>query len=72
MREIKFSKHNISSSDMSLLNKSIKSGWLTHGKYATEFEKELCHFTKANMQFLFLVVLQNTFILFIAGFKKGD
>ena len=73
MREIKFSKHNISSSDMLLLNKSIKSGWLTHGKYATEFEKELCHFTKAKYAVLVSSCTAGIHLSCLAaGFKKGD
>ncbi len=73
MKEIKFSKHNISSTDISLLNKSIKSGWLTHGKYAHEFEKELCKFTKAKYSVLVSSCTAGIHISCIAaGFKKGD
>jgi dTDP-4-amino-4,6-dideoxygalactose transaminase len=73
MTEIKFSKHNISSTDISLLNKSIKSGWLTHGKYAHEFENELCKFTKAKYAVLVSSCTAGIHISCIAaGFKKGD
>ena len=59
--------------DMLLLNKSIKSGWLTHGKYATEFEKELCHFTKAKYAVLVSSCTAGIHLSCLAaGFKKGD
>ena len=35
---IKFSKPNIFSSDLDLVKKTIKSGWLTHGKNTSQFE----------------------------------
>src|SRR6056300_1761713 len=73
MKEIKFSKHNIISSDIAMLNKSIKSGLLTHGKYAKEFEKELCKFTKSKYAVLVSSCTAGIHISCIAsGFKKGD
>ena len=73
MKEIKFSKHNISSTDLSLLAKSIKSGWLTHGKYANKFEKEICSFTKAKYAVLVSSCTAGIHLSCIAaGFKKGD
>ena len=47
MKEIKFSKPNISKQDINLVSKIIKSGWLTHGKYNSLFENEIKKFTKA-------------------------
>ena len=44
---IPFSKPDIRDSDISRVKKSIKSGWLTHGKNSLEFEKEFKKFTKA-------------------------
>ena len=38
MKEIKFSIPNISEQDIFLVNKILKSGWLTHGKYTSLFE----------------------------------
>ena len=40
MKNIKFSYPNINLSDIKLVNKIIKSGWLTHGKYTDFFEKK--------------------------------
>ena len=42
---IKFSQPNISDGDLNLVKKTIKSGWLTHGKNTTEFEKKFRTFT---------------------------
>ncbi len=47
MKNIKFSYPNIFKSDLSLVSKIIKSGWLTHGKYTNLFEQELKKFTKS-------------------------
>ena len=38
MKEM-FSKSNIGSSDIKVVNEVLKSGWLTHGKYTSLFEK---------------------------------
>ena len=42
MKQIKFSIPNISKKDINLVGKIIKSGWLTHGKYTSLFEDEIC------------------------------
>ena len=47
MKNIKFSYPNINLSDIKLVNKIIKSGWLTHGKYTDFFEKEIKRFTNS-------------------------
>ena len=41
MKLIKFSKPNIEKSELKIVSKILKNGWLTHGKYAELFEKEL-------------------------------
>ena len=46
MNNIKFSIPNISNNDIKLVGKILKSGWLTHGKYSSLFEKEFNKFTK--------------------------
>ena len=70
---IKFSKHNIISSDITEVNKVIKSGWLTHGKYTNLFENELNKFTGAKYS---ITLSSCTAALHLscltAGFKKGD
>ena len=70
---IKFSKHNIISSDIGVVNKVIKSGWLTHGKYTSLFENELNKFTGAKYS---ITLSSCTAALHLsclaAGFKKGD
>ena len=47
MKEIKFSIPNISEQDIFLVNKILKSGWLTHGKYTSLFEEQVKKFTKS-------------------------
>jgi len=73
MKEIKFSIPNISKQDINLVSKIIKSGWLTHGKYTTLFEKEVKKFTKAKFA---VSVSSGTAGLHISclasGFKRGD
>ena len=70
---IKFSKHNIISGDIDVVNKVIKSGWLTHGKYTSLFENELNKFTGAKYS---ITLSSCTAALHLscvaAGFKKGD
>ena len=58
MKSIKFSKTNISDKDIKLVGEIIKSGWLTHGKFTTDFENQFKKYTKSNMPFLYLVVQQ--------------
>jgi len=47
MLKVPFSKPDIRASDLKLLTKSIKSGWLAHGKYSNQLENEFINFTKA-------------------------
>ena len=73
MKEIKFSKTNISKSDIKLVGKIIESGWLTHGKFTRLFEQQFRKFTKSKFC---LTVSSCTAGLHIsclaAGFSKGD
>ena len=41
MKTIKFSKPNITLSDIKLVGEVLRSGWLTHGKYTSLFENEM-------------------------------
>ena len=47
MKKIKFSSPQILKKDLIFMNKSIKSGWLTHGYYSEKFEKEFTNYTKS-------------------------
>ena len=44
---IKFSKPDILKTDLIKINKTISSGWLTHGKNTLEFESKFSRFTKS-------------------------
>ena len=47
---VKFSKPNIFANDLNLVKKTIKSGWLTHGKNTTKFEKKFKKYYRKNWQ----------------------
>ena len=73
MKEIKFSISNISNQDNKVIQKILKSGWLTHGKYTRLFEKEFCKFTKAKYAVSVSSCTAGLHLSCIAaGFKKGD
>ena len=44
---VKFSKPNINDVGLNLVKKTIKSGWLTHGKNTFLFEKKFKSYTKS-------------------------
>lgn len=73
MININFAKNNIKKNDISKINKILKSGWLTHGKFTHEFEESFKKFTKSKFS---LLVSNCTAGLFLAcsalNFKKGD
>ena len=70
---VKFSKPNIFSSDLDLVKKTIKSGWLTHGKNTTLFEEKFRKFTNSKYA---VTVSSCTAALHLSclalGLKKGD
>ena len=73
MKEIKFSIPNISEKDINLVRKIIKSGWLTHGKYTSLFEKEIRKFTKAKFAVSVSSCTAGLHISCMAsGFKRND
>ena len=73
MKEIKFSKPNISKQDINLVSKIIKSGWLTHGKYNSLFENEIKKFTKAKFAVTVSSCTAGLHISCLASnFKRGD
>lgn len=73
MKEIKFSKLEIKNKDIQNVVKILKSGWITHGKYTSNFEREFCNFTKSKYA---ITVSSCTAALHLsciaANFKKGD
>lgn len=48
MRHIKLTKPSIDTKELKIISKSIKSGWLTHGKYNQLFEKKFTKLIKSN------------------------
>ena len=70
---IKFSIPNIQTSDIKVVAKIIKSGWLTHGKYTTLFEKEFKKFTRSKYAISVSSCTAGLHLSCLAsGFKKGD
>ena len=47
MKKIHFSKPDFTKRDYSVILKSLKSGWLTHGPKNLEFEKNFCSLVKS-------------------------
>jgi len=73
MKEIKFSKTNITKKDIYLVGKIIKSGWLTHGKYTALFEEQVSKYTKAKYAISVSSCTAGLHISCLAsGFKKND
>jgi perosamine synthetase len=73
MKPVPFSKKNITDKDIKIVNKILKSGWLTHGKNTAKFENEFKKYTKSKYA---VTVSSCTAGLHLAcqalGFKKGD
>ena len=70
---IKFSIPNIQTSDIKTVSKIIKSGWLTHGKYTTFFEKEFKKLTNSKYAISVSSCTAGLHLSCLAsGFKKGD
>ena len=70
---IKFSIPNIQTSDIKIVSKIIKSGWLTHGKYTSLFEKEFKKFTNSKYAISVSSCTAGLHLSCLAsGFKKGD
>ena len=73
MSEIKFSIPNINNKHIKTVEKIIKSGWLTHGKYTAFFEDEIKKFTKSKYAISVSSCTAGLHISCLAaGFKKGD
>ena len=70
---INFSEQKVKSKDLKTVVKSIKSGWLTHGKYTELFENEFKKFTNAK----YCVTVSSCtaglhLSCLVANLKKGD
>ena len=73
MKSIKFSKTNIADKDIKLVEKIIKSGWLTHGKFTTDFENQFKKYTKSKYAVSVSSCTAGLHLSCLAsGFKKGD
>ena len=73
MKSIKFSKTNIVDKDIKLVGKIIKSGWLTHGKFTTDFENQFKKYTKSKYAVSVSSCTAGLHLSCLAsGFKKGD
>lgn len=73
MNEIKFSISNITNKDTELVKNILNSGWLTHGKYTSLFEKEFCKFTGAKHAVSLSSCTAGLHLSCLAsGFKNGD
>ena len=73
MKNIKFSKNSISAKDIANVKSVFKSGWLTHGKFTTLFEKKFSEFTKSKFCVTVSSCTAGLHISCIAaGFSKGD
>lgn len=70
---IKFSKPNITNSDLNFVKKTIKSGWLTHGKNTSMFEEKFKKYTNSKYA---VTVSSCTAALHLSclalNLKKGD
>lgn len=70
---ISFNRSTFSNKELEIVNKIIKSGWLTHGEYSKKFENEIAKFTGAKYCTL---VSSCTAALHLAcltlNLKKGD
>ena len=70
---IPFSKKNIKNKDLVHVNKILKSGWLTHGKYTNMFQKSFAKFTGSKYAITVSSCTAGLHLACIAQkLKKGD
>ena len=70
---IPFSKKNINNKDLKIVNKILKSGWLTHGKYTEQFENTFSKFSKSKFALTVSSCTAGLHLICLAiGLKKGD
>ena len=73
MKEIKFSKLNITDKSSFYIKKILKSGWLTHGRYTDLFEKKFKEFVNCKYVLTVSSCTAGLHLSFLAaGIKKGD
>ncbi len=73
VKAIPFSKKNILDKDLKLVNKILKSGWLTHGKYTGKFEKKFSEYTNSKYAITVSSCTAGLHLICLAlGLKKGD
>tara|TARA_B100000035_G_scaffold303851_1_gene302886 strand:+ start:794 stop:1909 length:1116 start_codon:yes stop_codon:yes gene_type:complete len=73
VKSIPFSKKNILDKDLKLVNKILKSGWLTHGKYTEQFENKFSQFTKSKYAVTVSSCTAGLHLICLAiGLKAGD
>ena len=73
MKKINFSKKNILKKDLSKINKVLLSGWLAHGKYTEDFQKEFLQFTKSKYSSIVSSCTAGLHLSCLAlDIKKGD
>ena len=71
--KVEYSKKEIYGKDLKKVNQVLKSGWLTHGIFTDQFEKEFCKYTGSK----YCVTVSSCtaglhLSCIVAGFKKGD
>ncbi len=72
-RKIPFSKKNILDKDLKLVNRILKSGWLTHGKYTNQFEKNFSSYIGSKYAVTVSSCTAGLHLICLAiGLKKGD
>jgi len=73
MKPINFSNVDIVESDIKRVNEVLRSGWLTHGKYAELFDQEFKNYTKSNFSTTVSSCTAGLHLIFLAlGIGKGD
>lgn len=73
IKTIPFSKKNILDKDLKIVNKILKSGWLTHGKYTDLFEKKFSEYTNSKFSVTVSSCTAGLHLICLAiGLKKGD
>jgi len=73
MKQIKFSKPDITDNDLKKMSQCIKSGWLTHGKNTKDLEEKFSQFTNSKYSITVSSCTAGLHIACLAlGFKKGD
>lgn len=70
--KIEFLKPDIRESDIQIMAESIRTGWLVHGEYTNQFEKELNKFLKNTSFMTSSCTASLHMALILAGVEEGD